>query len=97
MTFNDLLLIALVVSIKLPVLIVNVFCCAGVDLWKNNQSSDNLLLCDIPLNKIVLLYEAKACYKHVCKDLSHTLPPLDGTLTGHMIDTWDIKVCRARC
>ena len=63
----------------------------GPDMWKATRYSDNTLE-DIQPSKIVLYYEAKACYKHVCKDLSGNFPPRHGRFTGHKIYTWDIKV-----
>jgi len=63
----------------------------GPDMWKTSRNVDGPFE-DIPSSKVVLYYEAKACYKHVCKDLSLNDTPRDGRLTGHKIYTWDIKV-----
>ena len=64
---------------------------SGTDLWQLSRSSESPFE-DIPPTKMVLHYEAKACYKYVCKDLTGNDPPRDGRLTGHKIYTWDIKV-----
>lgn len=60
-------------------------------MWKNSRSSE-YPFDDIPSSKVVLYYEAKGCYRHVCKDLSRNPQPRHGTFTGHKIYTWDIKV-----
>jgi len=60
-------------------------------MWKSARLSDNTFE-DIPPSKVVLYYEAKACYRHVCKDLSGNSPARHGRFTGHKIYTWDIKV-----
>nr|CAB3264213.1 neurobeachin-like protein 1 [Phallusia mammillata] len=61
----------------------------GLDMWKATRSGESPFE-EIPSSKIVLYYEAKACYRHVCKDLSCNASR-DGRLTGHKIYTWDIK------
>lgn len=43
--------------------------------------------------KLVIYYAAKACHKHVCRDLTPGPNPRDGALTGHKVVTWDVKVC----
>lgn len=43
-------------------------------------------------SKLVVYYAAKACHRYVCRDLSSSAVPRDGTLTGHKIVTWDVKV-----
>ncbi|XP_076823781.1 neurobeachin-like protein 1 isoform X1 [Clavelina lepadiformis] len=63
---------------------------AGPDMWKSNRSSDGPFE-EIPSSKIVLYYEAKACFRHVCEDVSCNEPVRQGRLTGHKIFTWDIK------
>ena len=60
-------------------------------MWKSARLSDNTFE-DIPPSKVVLYYEAKACYRHVCKDLSGNIPGRHGRFTGHKIYTWDVKV-----
>ncbi|XP_078489274.1 neurobeachin-like protein 1 [Ciona intestinalis] len=63
---------------------------AGPDMWQTNRTTDSPFD-DVPPSKIVLYYEAKACYRHTCRDLSSNEPPRNGTLTGHKIFTWDVK------
>ena len=77
-------------GITLPDCIVLLFV-SGTDLWQVKRTSESPFE-DIPPVKMVLHYEAKACYKYVCKDLTGNDPPRDGRLTGHKIYTWDIKV-----
>lgn len=43
-----------------------------------------------------LLHLMQACKNNICLDLSPG-HGLDGRLTGHRVETWDVKVCAYMC